>query len=346
MDARYWKARAEGSLDCGLCPHRCRLAPGKAGLCGARANQGGRMVLPLGGLVSALALDPIEKKPLFHFFPGSKVFSVGFLGCNLACPFCQNWRISQDFDARLEGRALAPADLVRLAEESAAPSLAFTYSEPSIHIEYILEAAGLARKAGLATVLVTNGSILDGPAGDLLALMDAVNVDLKTWSEAAYRDVLRGERECVLGFIARASALCHLEVTTLVVPGLSDSPEGIEGIAAFLAGLDRSIPLHLSAYHPDWRYDRPPLEARRLEALADLARASLDFVYCGNLGGHEESSLCPGCGALLATRRGYRTTIEGLRAGPAQGGAFPRGRCAQCGRDLAFVLPKPEDMAP
>lgn len=299
------------------------------------------MALPLGSLVSALALDPIEKKPLFHFFPGSKVFSVGFFGCNLACPFCQNWRISQDFYAQLEGQTLAPADLVRLARESGAPSLAFTYSEPSIHIEYLLEAAALARKAGLATVLVTNGSILGGPAGDLLPLMDAVNVDLKTWSRDSYRGVLRGDRDCVLNFISRASSLCHLEVTTLVVPGLSDSREGIEGIAAFLAGLDRAIPVHLSAYHPDWRYDRPPLEARALEALADLARTRLDFVYCGNLGGREEPSFCPGCGALLATRRGYRTTIGSLRPGPSLGGGYPRGRCATCGRDLAFVLQTP-----
>ncbi len=299
------------------------------------------MALALGGLVSALALDPIEKKPLFHFFPGSKVFSVGFFGCNLACPFCQNWRISQDFNAQLEGRPLPPAALVGLARESGAPSLAFTYSEPSIHIEYILEAASLAKSAGLATVLVTNGSILDGPAGDLLSLMDAVNVDLKTWSEDAYREVLKGERNCVLDFISRAQALCHLEVTTLVVPGLSDSPQGIDGIAAFLAGLDRAVPLHLSAYHPDWRYDQPPLKARELEALADLARSHLDFVYCGNLGGREEASLCPGCGALLATRRGFRTTIEGLRPGPSHGGGYPRGQCADCGRSLAFVLPRP-----
>ena len=348
MDASYWKALPEKKLSCGLCPHRCVLGEGKRGLCGVRENEGGRMVLPLAGLVSALAIDPMEKKPLFHFLPGTMVFSAGFFGCNMACPFCQNWRISQDYDAALEGRLLSPRALVDAAIASASPSLAFTYSEPSIHIEYLLEAAGLARQAGLATVLVTNGSLLPGPASDLLALMDAVNVDLKAWSDAAYREILRGDRGTVLSFIEAASKTCHLEVTTLVVPGVSDGAEGIQGIAYFLGTLGRGIPLHLSAYHPDWRWDKAGLPQASLAALAALARKSLDFVYLGNTGGIEESR-CPSCGGLLASRRGYQTRIDGLEAGlplPEKAAGSPGmglcgARCASCGAELPFVLPMP-----
>jgi pyruvate formate lyase activating enzyme len=237
---------------------------------------------------------------------------------------------------------------VDAALASGSPSLAFTYSEPSIHIEYLLEAAGLARQAGLATVLVTNGSLLPGPADDLVALMDAVNVDLKAWSDAAYREILRGDRGTVLSFIEAASTACHLEVTTLIVPGISDGTEAIQGIASFLGALDRGIPLHLSAYHPDWRWDKAGLPQARLAALAALARESLDYVYLGNTGGLEES-LCPACGGLLASRRGYQTRIGCLvaasplpeRPARAPGAALCTARCSSCGADLPFVLAAP-----
>lgn len=341
MEARYWRPLADQGLVCELCPHRCHLKPGQSGLCQARRNLAGSLDLPLGGLVSALALDPIEKKPLFHFLPGSEVYSVGFLGCNLACPFCQNWRISQDFEPKTEGRALAPAELVSLALASKAPSLAFTYSEPSIHIEYLLEAASLARTAGLFTVLVTNGSLLKDPARDLLSLMDAVNVDLKTWSEASYRGVLKGDKATVLAFLEEAASLCHLEISTLVVPGISEDPQDLEAMVSFIVGLSPAIPFHLTAYHRDWLWDREPPSSALLLDLADRARRRLDYVYVGNLPGAKEDSLCPSCGAVLATHQGFRTRLEGLRPGTGLDRGLFRGQCASCGRDLPFFLQGP-----
>ena len=348
--ARHWQALDDGRIRCGLCPHSCIMAEGHGGRCGIRTNEGGAMALPFYGRLSALAVDPIEKKPLHHFLPGTAVLSAGFFGCNLRCPFCQNWSISQERDP--EASLVPPAAMVEAAVKGGYPSVAFTYSEPSIHFEYLLEASRLAHEAGLATVLVTNGCLDEGPAEELLSVIDAANVDLKCWNEAAYRDTLGGELSAVLRFLELASQDCHLEVTTLVVPGLSDSAEDIAGIASFLRGLDGDIPLHLSAYHPAWHYREAPTRARLLEDLAERAREYLRYVYVGNIAGLDSDSRCPSCGELLVRRRGYDIEVRGLEAGPApkaaarpepgQGtGAF-RGRpghCRNCGTALPFVLP-------
>jgi pyruvate formate lyase activating enzyme len=329
-EAAYWKAEAEGSVSCALCPHRCRIAEGKGGICKARRNEGGELKLPYYGLVSSLAIDPIEKKPLHHFLPGSAVFSAGFVGCNMRCPFCQNWRISQELPAGLE--PMAPGELVDAALRSGAPSIAYTYSEPSIHFEFVRDSMAAARRAGLKNVLVTNGCLETAPAREMLGLTDAANVDLKTWSAEDYSKSLGGEREAVLEFIRIASSLCRLEVTTLVVPGLSDSREGIASIAGFLAELSPDIPLHLSAYHPAWKFGAEPSSPALLAELAQAARARLRYVYVGNLAGADADTLCPGCGARVVTRRGYRVGLAGMRA---EGGLAA---CAACGRRLPIAL--------
>jgi pyruvate formate lyase activating enzyme len=291
------------------------------------------MALPFYGLASSLALDPIEKKPLHHFLPGSQVLSAGFLGCNMRCPFCQNWGISQDFPERPDfARALPPDALVAAALEARSPSVAYTYSEPSVHIEYLLEAMSAAREAGLKNVLVTNGCLSAGPARTLLEHCDAANVDLKTWSAELYEKRLGGSRDAVLEFIRIASGLCHLEVTTLVVPGLSDSAEGIDSIARFLAGLSPSIPFHLSAYHPDWKEDSPPTPASLLDQLARQAREELSFVYMGNVSNRGADTICPGCGTTVIRRRGYRTEPLALRRSGSAG------LCSSCGRDLNIIV--------
>lgn len=333
--AAYQSPLEGGRLRCELCPHRCTLSEGATGLCRVRRNEGGRLVLPYWGALSALALDPIEKKPLHHFKPGTAVLSAGFFGCNLRCPFCQNWEISQGVG---EAGITSPEALVAAALESGSPSLAFTYSEPTVHFEYILEAARLARAAGLATVLVTNGCLNEEPARELLALIDAANVDLKCWSEAVYRERLGGDRAAVLRFIELAAQACELEVTTLVVPGISEGKEEMGEIAAFLAGLDRRIPLHLSAYHPDYRYREPPSPPELLLRLADRARRSLDYVYLGNLGALPADTYCASCGALLVRRRGYQVDASGLEAAGKKEKAPALARCRACGAETSIRL--------
>jgi pyruvate formate lyase activating enzyme len=288
------------------------------------------MSLPYYGLASSLAMDPIEKKPLHHFLPGSSVLSIGFVGCNMRCPFCQNWSISQEIPSSLE--RFTPESLVSAALGSGAPSIAYTYSEPTVHYEFLLDCMAAARGAGLKNVLVTNGCIVPGAARELLGLTDAVNVDLKTWSQEAYRRDLGGDRDSVLDFIRIAAELCHVEVTTLVVPGISDSPGGMSSISSFLLGISPSIPLHLSAYHPAWKHDAPPCPEARIEELARAARADLEYVYLGNMPGERADTICPGCGSIAVARIGYRIEPRALsRSGRS-------GHCASCGRSLNMIL--------
>ncbi len=278
--------------------------------------------------------DPIEKKPLYHFLPGSRCFSVGFYGCNLHCPFCQNWEISQTKDESapaIEIRALINEALARRS-----PSIAFTYSEPAVHFEYLVKAMDMARSAGLRTVLVTNGCLSSAPAAELLARTDATNVDLKTWDAGIYREVLGGDLGAVRNFIELAAASCHVEVTTLVAPGIADDHGTIAGIAGFLAGVDKKIPLHLSAYHPAFHASDPPTDAALLLSLAQTAKGRLDYVYVGNLPSLGSDTRCKSCGAVLARRKGYSVQVVGLAQGP--NGSLEKARCKACGTPAPFVL--------
>jgi pyruvate formate lyase activating enzyme len=338
---------AEVSLICGLCPNRCALAPGKTGLCRTRKNEGGAMTLPLYGHVTALALDPVEKKPLYHFRPGSQILSAGFAGCNLRCPFCQNWHISQKTDG--PWRDISPKKLVAAAKNSGG-QIAYTYSEPLVHFEYLLETMALARRAGVANVLVSNGCINAGPAAEIIPFLDAANIDLKCFSGETYGKVLGGSLEAVKQFIASAySAGVHLEITTLVVPGLNDNRAEFDLALEFLASLAspsspeggqrartpavlREIPWHLSAYHPDYRWDAPPTDPSLLAGLARRARQRMPYVYTGNISGGQSDTTCPGCGKTLVSRRGYRVDTSGLA--PVHEGHC---RCAHCGEAAPFV---------
>ncbi len=270
-------------------------------------------------------MDPVEKKPLYHFHPGSAILSVGFVGCNFRCPFCQNHEISQS--NRAETRELDPAELVETALAHGSFGIAYTYSEPLVHIEYVLEAARLARGRGLANVLVSNGFVRPEPAEELIGLLDAANIDLKGWDEGFYRHELGGELREVCRFIGQAAKRIHLEVTTLVIPTRNDDPAQIDGIAGFLAGLDPDIPYHLSCYYPTYRYAIPPTPVETVLRLAETARRRLRYVYVGNTGQRETNTVCPGCGAVVLRRAGYRTAVVGLRDG----------RCAACGRQLPII---------
>ncbi len=275
-----------------------------------RQNREGLPALPFYGYITALAEDPIEKKPLYHFRPGSSILSLGFAGCNLHCPFCQNFTISQSTD--VPGRRLSPEELVKLARDRGFSQIAYTYSEPLIHIEYLLDCMALCRREGIANVLVSNGCINPEPAAEILALTDAANIDLKCFSNDTYERVLGGKLGTALGFIKTAHAAgVHLEITTLIVPGLNDSDAETRLCAEFIAGLSREIPWHLSAYHPDYRWDAPPTSPASLAQIARMGREQLSYVYTGNIVG-ENNTPCPHCGAVLVSRRGYRVDCTGL----------------------------------
>ena len=276
---------------CASCPRRCHLAPGALGVCRARRNVGGRVVPEGYGRLTSLALDPVEKKPLARWRPGSYVVSVGSYGCNLACPFCQNHDIAQAGSGDVGWREVAPDELVEVALEARrrdprVVGIAHTYNEPLVGWEYVRDCARLARGAGLANVLVSNGCACDSVLGELDGLVDAANIDLKGFSDEVYRacGAPEGAFDCVRHTIETLAAdpTCHLEVTTLVVPGLSDSEETVGSIARWLAGLG-DVTYHVTRFFPRWRMtDRAATPVSDVYRLADVARRSLPHVYAGN----------------------------------------------------------------
>ncbi len=325
--ARYATVLPDGRIRCDVCHHACTLSEGAVGLCGTRRARSGRLELPFYGAISSIAVDPIEKKPLYHFLPGSGILSLGFVGCNLRCPFCQNYAISQSTDAATE--RLSPGDAVDTARSAGSASLAYTYSEPLIHAEYLVDCMTLAREAGIKNVLVTNGHAIGRARDDILSLCDAANVDLKAWNPDFYRKELSGNRDVVLDFIrAAAGAGVHVEITTLVIPGANDAESDIAAIADFIAALDPGLPFHLSAYRPMYRYRVPPTPSPLLARCRAIASERLRYVYVGNAPGFDDDTRCRSCGAVLVARSGYRISKTGLRGST----------CAACGAEAPFIL--------
>ncbi len=270
---------------CELCFHHCVLDEGQTGLCRARANRGGEVVPINYGKVVSLALDPIEKKPLRRFRPGAAILSVGSFGCNLRCPFCQNHEISMAGDGELRAETLLPDALAALAEDlknRGNIGAAYTYNEPLIGYEYVRDCAEAVHARGMVNVLVTNGTIEEAPWRALLPLIDAANIDLKGFTDAWYRR-LGGDLETVKHSIALAAERCHVEVTTLLIPGENDGEDEIRALSQWLAGIRPDIPLHLSRFFPRYRMTaRPPTDVETVYRLADVAREALTYVYTGN----------------------------------------------------------------
>ena len=269
-------------------------------------------------------MDPIEKKPLYHFYPGSTIFSVGFFGCNFHCPFCQNYTISQRVEKR---KQISPESLVEMACESGSFGIAYTYSEPLIHFEYVQKAAELAHSRGLKNVLVSNGHLNPEPAKELLSIVDAANIDLKSFNPDFYRKELGGNFDSVLEFLSIASKKTSLEVTTLVIPGKNDSDQEINQIAQFVSSLDSQIPLHLSCYYPTYKYSVGATPTERIVDLTGIAGEILEYVYPGNVGLRESNTFCPDCGSLLIRRAGYYTSVVGIKDG----------RCSSCENPIPIV---------
>lgn len=326
MRASYFEKLDRQRVHCTLCPNNCIIAPGKHGSCLVRRNLQGELTLPYYGAVSSLAIDPMEKKPLYHFYPGEKILSAGFLGCNFHCPFCQNYQISQSTDISFS--TLTPTELVDNALKQGSFAIAYTYSEPLIHFEHVLEAAKQAHEKGLKNVLVSNGYINQEPASELLEHIDAANIDLKSFNPDFYRREIGGKLAEVKRFITQAAAMTALEVTTLIIPGKNDTLEEIEEIAAFMGAIDRNIPYHLSAYYPQYHYHIPPTPLSTLTAASKTAGKHLNYVYLGNVGSSEINTLCPECGSLLIRRRGYSVQIKGIK----------EHKCSNCGRAVDICL--------
>lgn len=283
MEALYYKKENDRTVQCQLCPHHCHIQDGKTGFCRTRKNEDGTLLALNYGQCTALALDPIEKKPLYHFHPGSQILSAGSWGCNLTCSFCQNWRISQGTPSWQE---LSP----RKATEAACSlqgrgniGIAYTYNEPSVTYEWIYETAPLIHEAGLYNVMVTNGYIEETPLQSLLPYMDAWNIDLKSWNDDFYRQICQGTISPVLRTIEKTAAVSHVEITCLILPGINDSPSDMDSLASWLASIRPDIPLHITRYFPRYHCTLPPTSVETLKTLQRTASQYISHVHLGNV---------------------------------------------------------------
>jgi len=329
-EAMLWDPVGDGTVACRVCAHRCVIKPGKQGVCAVRENRDGRLVTLVYGEVVAAHVDPIEKKPLYHFFPGSRALSIATPGCNFHCGFCQNWQISQSprrIGGGIAGEPFPPEDVVRVAREEGCRSISYTYTEPTIFFEYAHDTAVLAREAGLANNFVTNGYMTAEALEALRPSLDAANVDLKAFRDETYKKVCGARLEPVLDSIRRMKELgIWVEVTTLVVPGLNDGPAELEAIARFIASVDPDIPWHISRFHPDYEYtEAPATPVSTLRAAADAGRKEgLRYIYVGNVPGESEDTACATCSTVLIRRRGFMVVANVLKDS----------RCPQCGAAL------------
>ncbi|MBF0158818.1 MAG: AmmeMemoRadiSam system radical SAM enzyme [Magnetococcales bacterium] len=311
----YWHLLDNGRIQCDLCPRHCHMSDGQQGLCQVRGRQGDTMVLQGYGQASSLCIDPIEKKPLYHFMPGEAILSLGTVGCNLTCKFCQNWSITRsgrhgNLLQRL-GEEAWPEQIAAAAAAMQCPMVAVTYNEPVVFLEYAVDVAKACHERGIRTVAVTAGYIDPAPRVELLQHIDAVNVDLKSFSEHFYRSLVGGHLQPVLETLRyiRHETQVWLEVTTLLIPGENDSDDELQALTGWLVEhLGPDVPLHFSAFHPDWQLrDRPATPAATLLRARSIAQANgLRHVYCGNvredLGSH---TWCHGCGTRLIARVGW-----------------------------------------
>ena len=333
--ARHWHALADGRIQCDVCPRYCKLHEGQRGLCFVRARAGDRMVLTTYGRSSGFCVDPIEKKPLNHFLPGSAVFSFGTAGCNLTCKFCQNWDISKARAADRLNAAASPELIAAAARRLGCRSVAFTYNDPVIFLEYAIDVAKACHAAGLKTVAVTAGYMAPEARAEFYAHMDAANVDLKAFTERFYHELCSGKLDAVLEtlvYLKRETAV-WFEITTLLIPGENDGEEEIAALSRWVAAeLGADVPLHFTAFHPDWkRRDTPNTPAATLSRARAGARApGINHVYTGKVRDLDGASTrCSGCGARLIGRDRYALVEWALDEA---------GRCRRCGTVLPGLI--------
>jgi pyruvate formate lyase activating enzyme len=317
-------------IQCFLCPHQCQILPEKKGICGIRKNIKGKLYSLTYNQFTSVALDPIEKKPLYHFFPGREILSLGTVGCNLRCLYCQNWEISQ---AKIEETALQEVSaerVIRMSKEYHAVGIAYTYNEPLINFEWLLETARKAKKESLKNVLVTNGYLNEAPLENLLPYIDAANVDVKSFRDDFYKRVCGGRLSPVLRSVEiMLRRGIHVEITNLLIPRQNDSPEEIEDLTDWVYSLGEEVPLHFSRFIPCYKMKEiPATPLPILERARKIAFRKLKYVYLGNVWEVEYNrTYCPDCGEILLERYGYRLKLGSLKAGA----------CSKCGRKIRII---------
>lgn len=309
-DALFWD-KEKDRIRCRLCPHQCLIPDRKSGLCSVRANNGGRLQAENYGEITSMSVDPVEKKPLYHFKPGKNILSVGSFGCNFSCGFCQNYSIAhyRGKSEYLPAEQLAAS--IAALDQKKNIGIAFTYNEPTIWFEYVFDTAKKLKETHpeLCIVLVTNGYIEAEPLQKLLPYVDAMNIDLKSMEQQYYRKICGGDLQPVLRTIEVSQPKCHMEITTLLVNGLNDSEEEIGEIAHYLSDLDKDIPLHLSRYYPSYKMTRPATDVNVMKRAAEIAKKHLNYVYLGNVPGLDNSTYCPVCKERLIQRTGFAVNM-------------------------------------
>lgn len=335
-EALFYEKDADGKVRCHLCRHDCLISPGKRGICQVRENRGGILYSLNYGRIVAAHVDPIEKKPLYHFLPGTRSFSIASAGCNFRCGHCQNYSIAQaprDDGGRIPGEWTEPGDVVRAAARSGSKSIAYTYTEPTIYYEFAEETARRAVGAGLRNVFVSNGYTGAEAIRRIAPVLHGINVDLKAFSDRHYREICGARLEPVLENIRLLHSLgIWVEVTTLIIPGLNDSEETLRSIAEFICSVDPEIPWHVSRFHPSYRMlDRPPTPLETVQKARKYGILSgLHYVYTGNVHDPEgNDTSCPGCRTVLLTRRGFDVSTNRVSGAT----------CPECGLEIAGFWP-------
>lgn len=333
-EAMLYEPQSDKAVGCRLCPHQCRIEETEFGQCGMRQNLKGHLYTHAYGAVIAANADPIEKKPLYHFLPGTRSFSMATAGCNFRCAFCQNWQISQANKKRYQPAGnleFSPQQIVEAARARRCRSISYTYTEPTVFFEYAYDTARLARKAGLANIFVTNGFITTRALETMEPYLDACNVDLKAFRNEFYKNVCGGRLQPVLDTIGTLRKMgIWVEITTLIVPGANDSEAELRDIAEFLADLDPAIPWHISRFHPDYRYtDTKPTPRAVMDKARELGKAAgLKHIYAGNMTGVPRDTRCPQCRSLLIQRDGATADVH----------LDEHGRCPHCSWQLAGIF--------
>jgi len=332
-EASFWKKLENSKVRCDLCSHHCIIKEDTLGFCNVRQNQGGKLISLIYGSCSSMAVDPIEKKPFFHFYPGSKVFSMGTVGCNFKCLNCQNAEISTANASFPYLRDIQPEDSVRLAQEKGCKGIAYTYNEPTIWYEFTLDSTKIAKEKGLYTCYVTNGYISEEPLKEISGFLDAMNIDVKGFTEEFYRKVCKAKLKPVLDTCVIAKDLgIHIELTYLVIPGYNDSLDEIRKFCGWvLENLGEDVPVHFSRFHSDHNMiDVQSTPVSTMKKIYEVAISSeLNFVYLGNVSLDDyENTYCPNCKSLVVKRNYYDVNLEGL----------DKNKCKKCGSALPIIF--------